>query len=130
MFYQPDILPTLAELTGAVAPDDIDGLSIAPTLLGKSQTFDRKLYWEYGRQIAARKNNWKAIRPKPDAPWELYDLSVDIAESHNLAVQHPEILSELQAFSSDSHEPVRAGTFSDRTRHERDRKAKWGFEKN
>ena len=34
IFYQPDILPTLAELTKAKAPDDIDGISVLPEILG------------------------------------------------------------------------------------------------
>lgn len=128
--YQPDMLPTLAELTGASAPQDVDGVSIAPTLLGKPQELDRKLYWEYQDQVAARKDHWKAIRPKPEGPWELYNLSVDISESNNVAESHPNILSELQTFAKEAHEPVRPGTFSDRTRHERDRQAKWGFQDN
>jgi len=32
--YQPDVLPTLAELTGTTPPADIDGISILPELLG------------------------------------------------------------------------------------------------
>jgi len=32
----------------------------------------------------------------------------------------------MKAYAEQSHTPVRPGTFTDRTRHERDRKAKWG----
>jgi len=125
--YQPDILPTLAELTGASTPDAVDGVSIAPTLLGQPQDLNRKLYWEYQGQVAARKNHWKAIRPKPEAAWELYNLDNDISESNDIANDHPNILAELKAFAKKSREPARPGAFSDRTRHERDRQAKWGF---
>ena len=38
LFYHPDILPTLVELTGATPPQRIDGLSILPTLLGEKAT--------------------------------------------------------------------------------------------
>ncbi|MBN2271328.1 MAG: sulfatase-like hydrolase/transferase [Sedimentisphaerales bacterium] len=131
LFYQPDVLPTLAELTGAEAPADIDGLSFLPELIG-GQAAGRKqqkhefLYWEYGSQVAVRMRNWKAIQPKKDAPWELYDLDADVSETTDLAAKHPEILTRMQAFAEQSHEPVRPGTFTSRTRHERDRKAKWG----
>ena len=131
LFYQPDVLPTLAELTGAKPPADIDGLSFLPELIGR-QAASRKqqkhefLYWEYGSQVAVRMHNWKAIRPKKDAPWQLYDLNADVSETTDIAAKHPEILARMQAFAEQSHTPVRPGTFTNRTRHERDRKAKWG----
>ena len=131
LFYQPDVLPTLAELTGAKPPADIDGLSFLPELIGR-QAAGRKqqkhefLYWEYGSQVAVRMHNWKAIRPKKNAPWQLYDLDADVSETTDIAAKHPEILARMQAFAEQSHTPVRPGTFTNRTRHERDRKAKWG----
>jgi len=129
--YQPDMLPTLAELTGAQPPADIDGLSILPELLGSEATGRQQeeheyLYWEHRAQVAVRMDNWKAIQPKKDAAWELYDLHTDLSETADIADQHPEILARMKAFAAQAHEPVRPGTFSDRTRHERDRKAKWG----
>lgn len=131
LFYQPDILPTLAELTGAKPPADVDGLSILPELIGAEaagheQQKHEFLYWEYGRQVAVRMDNWKAIRPKQDGPWELYDLTTDVSETTNVADEHPEVLARMQKYAEQSHEPVQPGTFTDRTRHERDRKAKWG----
>ncbi len=131
VFYQPDVLPTLAELTGADPPDDLDGLSILPELLGAEATGREQpkhefLYWEYRSQAAVRMDDWKAIRPKSDGPWELYDLSEDVSETTNVADQHPDVLARMKQFAEASHEPVEPGTFTDRTRHERDRKAKWG----
>jgi arylsulfatase len=41
-----DIVPTLAELTSAVAPDDIDGISLLPTLYG---TVHKPFVWVTGR---------------------------------------------------------------------------------
>jgi hypothetical protein len=131
LFYQPDVLPTLAELTGAGVPDDVDGISILPTLLGE-QAVDRRqenhemLYWEYGSQTAVRRDHWKAIQPRRKGPWELYHLDKDISETTDLADEHPEILAGMKAFAQAAHEPVRAGTFVTRERHERDRWAKWG----
>jgi arylsulfatase A-like enzyme len=131
LFYQPDVLPTLAALSGAKAPADVDGLSILPELIGAEATSGKQqehefLYWEYGSQVAIRMGQWKAIQPKKDAPWELYDLKNDISETTSVADQHPDILTRMKAFAERSHVPVQPGMFQDRTRHERDRKAKWG----
>ena len=130
LFYQPDVLPTLAELCDAKAPNDTDGISFLPTLLGEGEQKRHEfLYWEFGRQTAVRWNNWKAIRMKADAPWALYDVAKDVSEEKDVAATHPDIVRKLTAFAEASHEPVRAGTYSDRTRHERDRWAKWGTAK-
>ncbi|MDH3584656.1 MAG: sulfatase-like hydrolase/transferase, partial [Phycisphaerae bacterium] len=131
LFYQPDVLPTLAELTGGTEPADIDGLSILPELLGakatgRQQQTHEMLYWEYGQQVAVRMGQWKAIRPKTNAPWELYDLGKDVSETTSVADRNPQILQRMQNFAKESHEPAQPGTFADRTRHERDRWAKWG----
>ncbi len=133
LFYHPDVLPTLAKLTGANPPADIDGLSILSELLGSDQTSSQQqrhefLYWEFRSQVAVRMDHWKAIRPTKDGPWELYNLDADISETNSVSDQHPDILARLKRFAEVSHEPVRPGEYLDpeRTRHERDRKAKWG----
>ena len=129
--YFPDMLPTLAELTGARVPEDIDGISIVPTLLGadragRPQPQHEFLYWEIDGQTAIRAGDWKAYRARPKADWELYDLATDIAEAHDLAAQHPERVAELSRLATAAHVPVREGTFADTALHERDRAAKWG----
>lgn len=131
LFYHPDVLPTLAELTGATPPGDIDGLSILPEILGaeaagRKQEQHEYLYWEFRQQTAVRMVQWKAIRPKQNGAWELYDLSNDISEARDVASDNPELLAKMKRFAKESHEPVREGTFADRTVHERDRWAKWG----
>ena len=130
-FYQPDVLPTLAELTGAQFPIHIDGLSFLPELIGPEAAGHKQqkhefLYWEYRSQVAVRMQNFKAIQSKKSAPWELYDLDADVSETTDIAEKHPGTLARMKAFAEQSHVPVRPGTFTNRTRHERDRKAKWG----
>jgi hypothetical protein len=44
---------------------------------------------------AVRKGKWKAIRPKPGAALELYDLDVDSSEAKDVAAQNPEVVKEL-----------------------------------
>jgi len=131
LWYFPDVLPTVAELTGATAPKDIDGMSIVPELLGedaagRKQTQHEFLYWEYGGQTAVRMGNWKAVKPRGKGGWELYDLSKDISEANNVAADHPDIVAKMKAIAEREHVPAVEGTFHDRALHERDRRAKYG----
>ena len=92
-----DFLPTCCELIGEDPPQDIDGISMLPTLFGRHQE-QRKheyLYWELSGQQAIRMGKWKALRLKPGRKIELYDLDSDIAESKDLADEHPEIVAEM-----------------------------------
>lgn len=131
LFNQVDVFPTLAELAEVSAPDDLDGISILTELLGEEATGHPQpeheyLYWEYGNQTAVRMGDWKSIQPKKDGPWELYDLSKDISEAHNIAGEHPDVLKKMQAFAVESHLPWEPGTFSTMKLQDRDRAAKWG----
>jgi arylsulfatase A-like enzyme len=129
--YFPDLLPTVAEVTGSKAPADTDGISILPELIGETaagrkQAQHEYLYWEISGQTAVRMGNWKAIQPKKTAVWELYDLSTDISETKDLAKTQPDILVKLQAYATAAHTPAEEGTFSSTDAHERDRAAKFG----
>jgi arylsulfatase A-like enzyme len=126
--YFPDILPTVAEVTGAAAPADTDGLSILPTLLGEkaAQKQHDYLYWEISGWTAIRQGSWRAVKPARSPAWELYDLATDPAEAKDLAAAQPEVLAKLTALAEQAHEPVREGTFAATDRHERDRRAKFG----
>lgn len=92
-----DFLPTCCELIGKDPPQDIDGISMLPTLLGQDQEQKKHeyMYWELRGQQAIRMGKWKALRLKPGTEIELYDLDSDIAESKDLADEHPEIVAEM-----------------------------------
>jgi arylsulfatase A-like enzyme len=135
-WYFPDILPTIAELTGATAPSDIDGISIVPELLGedvvgRAQVEHDYFYWELTGQTAVRWGKWKGVRPvnrkQPTQTWELYDLQDDVSESRNVAADYPEIVAQIEQFAAEAHAPVVEGTFATTELHERDRAAKFGF---
>lgn len=121
-----DVLPTLAELTGAASParhhggkgvTTIDGVSFAPTLLGnlKDQKKHDFLYWEfpsYGGQQAVRMGDWKAVRQnmlrrrnKNPLKIELYNLKTDIGEKHDVAGKHPELVKKFAKVMSEQHTP-------------------------
>lgn len=102
---QYDLMATLADLTGATAPPN-DGISFLPSLLGnnKEQQQHEFLYFEYpekGGQRAIRYGNWKGVKTglkkNPSAPWQLFDLSKDPAETTDLANQHVEMLQLFDA---------------------------------
>ncbi|MEM7386217.1 MAG: sulfatase-like hydrolase/transferase, partial [Verrucomicrobiota bacterium] len=122
LLYYPDVMPTLAEATGATCPPT-DGISFLPTLLGKRKAQARHdhLYWEYGGQTAIRKGNWKAYRSRK-GPWELYDLSMDIEEKMNLAADESDQLKQLIALAEEAHSPIRPGEVYDRKLIDKDRR--------
>lgn len=116
-----DVMATLADLTSATCPRT-DGISFLSTLMGKpDQPSHRHLYWEYGSQIAVRMNRWKAVR-RGRGDWELYDLSSDLEEAHDIAAEHPDILEQMIAHAAKSHEPVNGGEVYDRKLIEKDRR--------
>jgi len=106
--YFPDIMPTLAELAGVEAPMNTDGISIVPVLLGEDYAGRKPeqheyLYWEDPNSCAVRMSNWKAIRPKKGTPFELYDLSKDLEELHDVADQYPDILEKMISYAKQAH---------------------------
>ena len=100
--YFPDMFPTFADIANAEYENEVDGLSILPTLTGKGkQKKHEALYWEWptydwktrsyppnGLMQAVRMGKWKMLRQTSDADWELYDLSKDIGETNNLAAEN------------------------------------------
>ncbi len=109
-----DLFPTFCELAKAEIPKSLDGISFAPTLLGKAK--DQKqhdyLYWEFysrGGAKAARFGNWKAVYKNfgrnKDAKVELYNLAKDIGETKNVAAQHPDLVAKAEKIFSEAHVP-------------------------
>ena len=106
-----DVLPTLAEFARAETPKNLDGISFAPVLLGKPQPKHEFLYWEMpmpaGLSQAIRMGDWKAVKPRPNAPFELYNLKTDEKETTNVAEQHPEVMKKIAELATAQHSPER-----------------------
>ncbi len=112
-----DWMPTLLELAGAkdATPAGIDGISMAPTLLGKTQEPRPFLYREspgYGGQACIRVGDWKLIReklnPGPKSmvkprDVQLFDLAIDVGEQSDVADQHPDIVAKLTKLMKEQH---------------------------
>jgi arylsulfatase A-like enzyme len=111
-----DWMPTLLELAGLESriPNRIDGISLTPTLHGKNQEERPFLYREfsgYGGQQMVRIGDWKGIRQKlipkakakPQLDIELYNIKLDIAETTNVASQHPDIVSKIEKTMREQH---------------------------
>ncbi len=109
--YFADWLPTAAELAGAPSSDKTDGISLAPTLLGKEQPKHDFLYWEFHeggfKQAALYQGRWKGIRTGgPDAPVQLFDQQNDIAEQTNVADKHPDIATKIGDYLKTARTPL------------------------
>jgi arylsulfatase A-like enzyme len=127
MIMSIDLFPTLAKLTGAPMPKlPIDGLDIWPLLSGqpgaKNPHEAYPFYYENNQlqAVVSGDGRWKLQLPhtyrtlggrpggtggipakyeqrKIEQP-ELYDLTKDIAEAHDLASAQPEVMQRLLAF--------------------------------
>jgi arylsulfatase len=119
-----DIAPTIYQAAGITPPDVVNGVKQSP-LEGKSlvgtfknaeattghtlQYFElignRGIYkdgWFAGRRFllpweSARNDKWTGSDPDQLHPWELYNLTVDTSQVHNLADHEPAKLAEMIA---------------------------------
>ena len=95
-----DIYPTLLELCNLSpsANSRLDGISLAPLLLGSSKPMpDRKLVVQYGQKPQKNEacvlwNHWRLVHGR-----ELYHIGNDPAQKEDLASSQPEILRTIQA---------------------------------
>ncbi|MHC4074726.1 MAG: sulfatase family protein [Planctomycetota bacterium] len=110
IFSTVDFMPTFAKLAGYKIPTDriIDGVDQTELLLGKNEQGARDyIYYLCRNELhGVRKGKWKLllenrknyygyVKDTGSKEMELYNLESDIGEKHNLAKQHPEIVSEM-----------------------------------
>lgn len=120
--HATDVLPTVLELVGIEAPEmidqvpqsHIDGVSFAYLLAPGTEMAEERHNTQYFEMFGSRAiyhRGWKAVTYHPVGPiygdgldpnasfdedvWELYDLSSDLSEAHDLAAHHPEKVREL-----------------------------------
>lgn len=114
-FY--DMMPTFCDLIGAKNYEKtyakragkgsyFDGISIAPTMLGKGKQRAHKfLYWEFHEtdQMAVRMGKWKLV-VKKGTP-HLYNLEEDIHEDKDIAQKNPSVVREMLQIIHQEHTP-------------------------
>lgn len=101
---QLDLLPTILAATGTAIEGtaELDGVNLLPYLKNeKKEAPHESLYWRFGDQMALRQGDWKLVKAREEgaapATPQLYNMSDDISEKHDLAAQNPDIVARLQA---------------------------------
>ncbi|TDB67344.1 sulfatase family protein [Arundinibacter roseus] len=127
-----DILPTIAEATGATLPvKKIDGVSLLANLKGKLDAQPRQTFLYYYRKNslqAVRHDNWKLVFAHPGRTNEgflpgkggmpgkanenfnhqggLYDLRRDPGERYNVEKEFPEVVAALTKIADEAREDL------------------------
>ena len=100
-----DFLPTAAEMAGVEPTAGLDGISLRQTLQGESQDWsERVLYWEFHERNpgqAIRWGKWKAIKNRGKS-LQLFDMTTDIGEEHNLADENPDVAKQALNIMSEA----------------------------
>jgi arylsulfatase A-like enzyme len=95
-----DLAPTMLELSGGKRGEDPaapahPGVTLTGTFKEDMPIARTMLWWLHEGNRAIRVGGWKLVAARED-PWELYDLTVDREENHNLAAKLPEKVKELE----------------------------------
>jgi arylsulfatase A-like enzyme len=123
-----DLLPTIAEISGATLPKkQIDGVNILPLLKNDKNANPREIFYYYFRENnleAVRWKNWKLVFPHPGRSYEgfepgrnglpgelarnfsfengLFNLRRDPGERYNLIEFYPEVVHKLEQIAKEA----------------------------
>ncbi len=110
-----DLMATCADILGAKLPDNAgeDSVSLLPVLLGKAKgpVHEAVVHHSVNGSFAIRQGRWKLILCPGSGGWsyprpgrddtsklplvQLYDLSSDPSEQHNVEHEHPQVVERL-----------------------------------
>ena len=112
--YFPDLMPTLCDIAGVESPAT-DGISFLPTLKGRRQPKHDYLYWEFPKfkggngWLSVRMGRWKGLVEDVadgNTRMQLYDITTDVREEHDLAAEYPEVVAAMWRAIKESHSDV------------------------
>lgn len=91
-----DVAPTVLDLAGVKFEGKVPspGVSLRRTFEGDDSALHKDLWWLHEGNRALRAGDWKVVAAEGES-WELYDLSEDRSETHDLAAKHPDRLKAL-----------------------------------
>ncbi len=110
--YITDLFPTVLDACGIEMPEYVNGLKQEPRPgVSMEYTFEdanapthkEMQFFEVEGNRGIWKDGWKAVADHVDSPsfdddvWELYHVSEDFCEAHDLSQTYPEKLEELKA---------------------------------
>ena len=94
-----DLLPTILDFIGQ-RPEagDIDGISVKNHLLHDTPVLERDIFYAFKGRSFVRNGPWKMISIKKEDSeiLELYNLSSDLSESHDLSNDRPDLLEKMK----------------------------------
>jgi len=101
-----DIYPTIVDLLGISVPNQVrplDGISLMPLLAGQMRERPKPIgFWHHGENslddgpVAWIDNQFK-LHKRPPGRFELYDLTADLAEEHDIADGRPQVVKRMKA---------------------------------
>lgn len=98
--YLRDLFPTTCELAGVKIPETVQGKSLVPLLIGKTETvYPHLIGYFTDTQRAIRTDRWKLIWYPKQQRYQLFDLIADPAELKDLSTdpRHAATRDDLRA---------------------------------
>ncbi|MFW6162329.1 MAG: sulfatase, partial [Planctomycetota bacterium] len=95
-----DYFPTVLDVLGFQMqgqPEPIDGVSLVPLLEGNMSERPRPLGFESRGQVALIDNRYKIYGKGKSPKYQLYDLTEDPGEKHDLAAGKPDVVRKMAA---------------------------------
>ena len=101
-----DFMPTAAALAGVDAPENIDGISFLPVLLGEAENQKQRdfLYWEFKGIQSVRMDDWFGYKPGGEE-LELFNLDSDPGQEKDISGRHPEVAGMIREIMAREHSP-------------------------